>query len=250
MGIQQRDDPPHHRELQNFNVRAYRCNDAYQELSDPGPLEGAPEFRVCLQPDTNTINQGVSILKLNTFKFYMPRDSEKTLVQTSVDNGSATDMSVLDCPGGKDVPCSFTTRLRENFFYQDGTVEGVGSIALQYNPGGARNLRTVVATGTASTATSTAHHRQTQEFAGLVGVNLFIPIEDGFDKKKIDEARQNFNEHWNEQPAHIQGLYISGLLVLCLIIFCCCGGMILWKHCCAGTYLDTAASEWIVRIDG
>ena len=50
-------------------------------------------------------------------------------------------------------------------------------------------------------------------------MSVFFKVEDGFDKPKIKEARSNFKEHWNDQPASVQGLYISGLIVLILIIF-------------------------------
>jgi hypothetical protein len=188
---------------------------------------------VCLQPDANTKNQDVSILKLNNFKYFMPREGLKTLSQEAVDAGAASQRTILECPGGEDKPCSFRTQLRENFFYQDGQVEGVGSVALQYNAGADRRLRTAIHNVPVVTVTASGVPRQAQEFAGLVGVNMFFDIEDGFDKKKIKEARQNFKEHWNEQPAHVQGLYITGVLLLLLLLCCCCGGMILWRHCCA-----------------
>jgi hypothetical protein len=202
---------------------------------------------VCLSVDVNTKNQDVSILKLNNFKFYMPRDNLKTLQLTAVDAGAASERSVLECPGGKDKPCSFRAQLRENFYYQDGQVEGVGSVALQYNTGSDRRLRTAThaVVTTTSNSNSNTTPRRAQEFAALVGVNMFFDIEDGFDQKKIKEARQNFKEHWNDQPAHVQGLYITGVLLLLLLLCCCCGGMILWRHCCADI-----PGNWVRRENG
>lgn len=194
---------------------AFLCDANYRDIKDDDPLEGAEEFRVCLKTGQATASQGVTILKINNFKFYKSRTGEKTLVQEAIDAGAAMPRSVLDCPGGNE-HCSFRTQLRDVFYYEDGQVEGIGSVALQYGTS-FRRLR----------------GRKTQEFAGLVSVNMFFDIEDGLNKPKIKQQRDNFNEFWNDQPDHIQGLFVGAILLAVILCCCICGGMILWHRCCA-----------------
>lgn len=200
------------------------CDEDFKEIKNPAPVEREDEdFLVCLQPETETEQLNVGILKLNTFKFYKEQEGEKTVVQTAVDAGAAASGTVLNCPGGR-TACYFRTQLRDDFFYTDGPVQGIGSVAMQSL---SRRLTS----------------RQTQEFSGLVAVNLYFEVEDGLDKKKIQEARQSFREHWNEQTTGVQALYISGLLVLMILICCVCAGLILWRHCCADT-----PGQWVRRM--
>ena len=214
--------------MQNYVVRTFLCDADFNEIKNPAPVERDDEMIVCLQTDRETELQGVGIMKVNTFQFYKEQDGERTVTQKAVDAGAEMAGTVIDCPGGTSY-CTFRTELRDNFFYTDGAVQGIGSVALEsISDNNGRNLRT---------------SRQTQEFVGLAAVNLYFDVEDGLNKKKINEARKSFREHWNEQPPEVQALYIIGVLVLLILICCVCAGLILWPHCCADT-----PGQWVRRM--
>jgi hypothetical protein len=138
-----------------------------------------------------------------------------------------------ECAAGSEV-CAFQTKLRDDFFDTDGSVDGVGTIAMQ--SGKDRRLVEVNLRGT-----NNEEKRQMQDFAGMVGCTMSFDVEDGFNKKKIDEARYSFREHWHDQPASVQGLYVLGVLVLVILLCCVCAGLILWRKCCS----DLRYGEWI-----
>lgn len=216
------------RQLQEYFVRSFLCDEDFNEIKNPEPVERDDgEIIVCFQTDKETELQGVGLMKVNTFQFYKEADGEQTVTQKAVDAGAESFGTILDCPGGESY-CSFRTELRDNFFYTDGTVQGIGSVALESINRTRRALRA---------------NREMQEFVGLAAVNLYFDVEDGLNKKKIEEARKSFKEHWNEQPPEVQALYISGILVLLLLICCFCAGLILWPHCCADT-----PGQWVRRM--
>ena len=215
--------------MQNYVVETFLCDKDHNEIKNPEPVERDDQMYVCLQPVEETQLMGVAIMKINTFVFYKEEDGQRTVTQNAVDAGAESFGTTLDCPGGTG-PCSFKTELRDNFFYTDGTVQGIGSVAMQSvdNNSNRRGLRA---------------SRQTQEFVGLAAVDIYFKVEDGLNKKKIEQARKTFKELWNDQPPEVQALYIVGILVLLILICCLCAGLILWPHCCADT-----PGQWVRRM--
>lgn len=212
------------RHLQDYAVVAFFCDHDLKEKKLEYPLErDERNIRVCLKPDINTQNLGVSILRINEFRFHKSQEDGKGPSQTAIGGGIAETGTTLQCPGSPTTDCLFATRLWENMFDHDGSVKGVGSVALQFNK--RRNLR---------------EGRDLQDFAGVVSVALEFDIENGFDKKRIDEVRKGVTEHWDEQPAYVRGLYISGFVVLFLLCCCTCFGLIMWRNCCADV-----PSNWV-----
>ena len=158
-------------------------------------------------------------MRLNSFKFYK-KNIDHTVTQLTVDSGSQVDGTKLFCIRGSEL-CSFVTKLKDNFFTIDGVVQGIGSVAMQYGGNERRELEI-----------SLRGRRETQEFAGTAPVGIEFAVEDGWNKKALKEAKFTFQEHWNESPAYIQGLYVTGILVLLLLICCFCSGIIMWRSCC------------------
>lgn len=210
-------------------IRSFVCDEDHNEIKNPAPVERQDDgVRICLEPDVQTLQLGVGIMKVNTFEFNKEQEGQKTIKQTAVEAGSQYLGTVLDCPGGNSY-CSFYTELRPGFYYSDGTVEGIGSVALE--------------TLTNNTRRGLRTSRRMQDFVGVAAVTVYFDVEDGLNQKKIPEARQSFREHWNEQPPGVQALYIIGVLVLLILICCICAGLILWPHCCADT-----PGRWVRRV--
>jgi len=188
---------------------------------------GAIPFNVCVKESKGTADLGVTVMKLNNFKFYKARPGETTLVQVAMDAGAAMLYTTLDCPGGNSY-CSFQTKLKDVFYYSSGQVTGIGSVALQHGTG-LRHLRG-------------GRELATQKFAGVVNVKLYFEVSNGHDKGVTNHHRDNFRQWWNAQDTHVQGLFVGGILILIVLLCCVCSGLILWKRCCA----DIGAN-WVTR---
>eukprot|EP00934_Nitzschia_sp_Nitz4_P000523 Nitzschia sp. Nitz4//scaffold37_size175936//153285//154416//NITZ4_002065-RA/size175936-augustus-gene-0.11-mRNA-1//1//CDS//3329549845//523//frame0 len=214
------------RSLQDYSLRAFLCNENLEKSSADEPFEDGDLVRVCLEPTTNSANYGVSVLKINTFSFYKANAVEegKTIRQKAIDSGLAEDTTTLDCPGGPDGYCYFQTLLRSDFFLNDGTVEGVGSVAIQQEDDDTdddtgRRLRG-------------SDERRLQDFIGMVGVTLSFDVDNGV-YSLPKEATNSIKDHWDEISVGVKALYILGVLVMLMLCCCFCSGLILWRKCCA-----------------
>ena len=205
-----------YRELQDYSVRAYLCDANLIRIDLDYPLERDERtVRVCFKPARSTEQENVSILTIHNFKFQKSRLGDEMQSRVAIEGGVAQSGTSMTCPGGPQSDCYFSTQLPENFFQTDGDVEGVGSIAMQFD---ARRLL--------------RGNRRLQDFAGLVEVIIEFKIEDGLDKNIVDEAREGFKNYWENQPAYTKALYISGVVVIFLLCCCTCMGLIFWRSCC------------------
>jgi len=171
--------------------------------------------QACFQPTRGTEQENVSILTIHNFKFQKSHLGDEMLSRVAIEGGVAQSGTSMTCPGGAQSDCYFSTQLPENFFLTDGDVEGVGSIAMQFDE--RRLLR---------------GYRRLQDFAGLVEVIIEFKVEDGLEKNVVDEAREGFKNYWNDQPGYAKALYISGAVVIFLLCCCTCMGLIFWRCCC------------------
>jgi hypothetical protein len=206
----------------SLSAVAFLCDDSFEEIVSDRPLEkkGAT-VRVCVETGRPLKIREIYIMKLNTFKFYKD-EGDSVVSQQAVDTVSQSEQKNLFCLRGSEI-CSFVTELKDEFFRTDGVVNGVGSVAMQYGKNERRAMVDITLRG----------RRRTQEFAGMATVKVAFAVEDGWNKKALKEAKFTFQRHWNESPAHVQGLYISGLIVFLLLMCCILSGVILWRTCCS-----------------
>jgi hypothetical protein len=217
------------RQLQNdegLSAVAYHCDENNDEERSDRPLEIGSAVRICIETGRPAKIRDIYILKINTFRFLKQNADGTTVVQEAIDNGVASDNGSTNignaCDRGVEI-CAFTTKLKNDFFDSDGTVKGIGSVALQIGKGDDRRELEVALRG----------RRKMQDFAGMVGVDMSFAVEDGENKRPMQYAKFTVKEHWHDSPTHMQGLYIAAFLILLLLICCFCAGLILWRDCCA-----------------
>jgi hypothetical protein len=156
------------RQLQNdegLSAVAYHCDENNDEERSDRPLEIGSAVRICIETGRPAKIRDIYILKINTFRFLKQNADGTTVVQEAIDNGVASDNGSTNignaCDRGVEI-CAFTTKLKNDFFDSDGTVKGIGSVALQIGKGDDRRELEVALRG----------RRKMQDFAGMVGVDM------------------------------------------------------------------------------
>jgi hypothetical protein len=179
------------RQLQDdegLSAFAYHCDENNDEEKSDRPLESGHSVRVCVETGRSAKIRDIHILKINTFRFLKQNADGATVVQEAIDSEIVSNNGWTkvenSCNRGTEL-CPFTTILKEDFFDADGTVKGIGSVALQVEKGDDRRELEVALRG----------RRKTQDFAGMAGVDMSFAFEDGDNKPPLQYAQFTIKEH-------------------------------------------------------
>jgi hypothetical protein len=216
------DEDQETRDLQQvYTVDAYECDDQLNQVdvTEHPPHEAGRAIRVCLEPsEGNIFLRNISILKVDFFQYR----NDLGVVQTVVENGMEGmdgGLSTVSCrPGGNTQVCSIETKLKNDFFINDGFVTGFGRVALQKDSlgGRQRELMDIVAK---------RQRRQTQQQSYVGHTNFRIEFQ-------VQDAKKERKNHWVQQETHIQALFVLAILISFAICVCLCGASLCWDRCC------------------
>lgn len=122
---------------QAYEVDAFQCNAINGALSpqqlSASRIQGSI-VRVCVQPDTAAIAQGIFMRNIDLFVFSRVYGSGiPDAVQEAVLNGegASNGLTFLDCSAG-DQTCAFETLLSAIFYRNAGEVQGSGIASMQF----------------------------------------------------------------------------------------------------------------------
>lgn len=243
-------------------VRNFQCDADLNEITDPLPLslKGRNSIRICIERNAD-IQADVYILKFNEYRFQKdvtnPDGSSVRLKQTAIEagvavnpfdvsndnngNGDGSNNSIettkINCTPGATI-CSFTTRINDDFLKTEGLIRGFGSVAVQF--GNRRSLQSILFRGSSNNNQQREEERNLQGFAGIV--ELTLNIETTLDEVTYDEndpefdvyiagdddSGNGFQKYWISLPTYAKALYIVGIVMVFLCLFCCLVVWCLW----------------------
>jgi hypothetical protein len=131
--------------IQAYEVDAFQCNAINGALStqqlSASRIQGSV-VRVCVQPDTVAIEQGIFMRNIDSFVFSrVYGNGIPDAVQVAILNGqgASNGLTFLDCAAGEQT-CSFETLLVAEFYRNAGNVQGSGIASMRFGST-ARRLR-------------------------------------------------------------------------------------------------------------
>ena len=204
---------------------------------DPEPKQTGESVRICIAPDEYARSFGVRINRIESYNF--TRDGEEQAAIEFDAQPALNARTVVNCVPGSMI-CAFRTIFFDEFFASDGSVQGFGSVVLEYSEGtvpddipSATARRRSLEGSYPEKHSYGLSHRLLQEepafgFAGTAMVNTTTDVTDFTDKVDPCIFDHKVTEWWVEEDINDRykyiGIAVGSLLAAAaslLLCWCC-----------------------------
>ncbi len=279
-----------------LSARAYLCNSHNQDVTpthsaDDTPLQMGAMLRVCIEVihDDNivaTTYDDEELFILKVIDFYFLRDlTPSSLVdvpgqldsnvmispnreggnnvtrvrQQVLENGVVTNSGTtsLICEPGSRLCIFQLMSLTDVFFVTAGSVQGMGSVALQYGGGRERDRRQRSLRGgladNSDGIRGAAPKRDLQDFAGVAPLSLEFSVAVGTLKSSSagsetlpsdevgsevdDRSSVSVREYWMDSEPYVKGLIIGMFIIILSTLLCLCVCLLFWRGSCTDYFV-------------
>mmetsp|Transcript_53336 Transcript_53336/g.129663 ORF Transcript_53336/g.129663 Transcript_53336/m.129663 type:complete len:889 (+) Transcript_53336:134-2800(+) len=237
-------------DVETYFVDVYQCNEALNRISDSilEPKVAGDFIRICIRPTAMTIERGVLLRRIDQFKFtkYSWQGAPPTTGDSSTTTGGSPihtqqvvvagreqENTLMTCEPGSEI-CAFKTVLSQDFFREDGTVNGEGYVFLEFGTNKEADVF-----GDVGIRRNNRKLQDTDvDFAGIKPLEIQFPVMKSISTGFVAGA----NDSWEEMNQGARYGIIVAIIAILLCFICALG------YCCM--FLYKREKEMEDRVDG